>query len=949
MTLSLGWLCNGAVQVCAASIDSDVYGSNYAYDALGERSNAADRKELYNDISEAAEYFWNSEDNLTDTTALGEYVYALIDLSGYNLTRDDIIETYWAFKNDNPVYYYVSNTCTIAEDGLILSTDAEYKDGSTRQSYNDLIKSQIENYASSVQACETDYDKVVAIHDMINQATEYRYGSDNKPVQDAYAHDITGVLIKGAGVCESYARTFQVIMNYLNIDNMIVTGTSLGELHAWNTVQLDDGKYYYIDCTWDDTTSSNNYLLKGSYSFDIDHSKYTPDNTGTAYLYALPEISVDDYLKSFTLKKGNTVIGRFSNVNMAFDKMTDTAGKYVFDIDEDKALYMPTGKWPAVKEISFEGGTEFGNYYPVYLLGDCTAQSDIVIKGIRLNTVRSYLESQLKNAVLNIGSHSFNIASYACLGGEIVFVQGVNGSGVNIKGNAGSTLDVNEMCEIITEYINVDKIQIGNAELSSKGAHITANEIAYNGESTVRLYGDVERKMIFNTKKTTVAQGKRGSVYINDMAAGSVISNGAVAGSGEFQITVICIDGKRYPDISISNSKIPVSISVLNSEVYIMEGPDGEEKSYAIWDGLKEYKGAIANIGTTSLDKIQHIAFQLGTINSNNEFVEECSNNLSSLFAKDSKGNLYRKYDENYQITNGIMTEYQYYTKIVTTNFVIPSGVKRIGSYALMACDTAKSITIPNTVNRLDDFAICGSRNLKEIVVPPSVTKIGDYAFGYYLVDGDMHKIKNLTVICVKNSAAYKYVIEHGLSYKLIPEKVKKAQTVSNTHNAVTLKWSKVDKATGYIVKQYKNGKWTTVKKTRAGSAKITGLPASTTYKFRIFAYIKDGSTYRYSYKAASLTTATTPKPVAKLKATRNDNFSVKISWAKNTTASGYIIEMKKAGKWSKAATVKKNKTTSYIVKKLAKDNEYSFRIRSYKKIGGKTYYSAYRSVKIWA
>ena len=73
------------------------------------------------------------------------------------------------------------------------------------------------------------------------------------------------------------------------------------------------------------------------------------------------------------------------------------------------------------------------------------------------------------------------------------------------------------------------------------------------------------------------------------------------------------------------------------------------------------------------------------------------------------------------------------------------------------------------------------------------------------------------------------------------------------------------------------------------------------------------------------------------------------IKWEKNTAGNGYQIQYstsKKFAKGNKTKTISKNKTTSYTIKKLKKKTTYYVRIRTYKKVSGKTYYSGWSSVK---
>lgn len=73
------------------------------------------------------------------------------------------------------------------------------------------------------------------------------------------------------------------------------------------------------------------------------------------------------------------------------------------------------------------------------------------------------------------------------------------------------------------------------------------------------------------------------------------------------------------------------------------------------------------------------------------------------------------------------------------------------------------------------------------------------------------------------------------------------------------------------------------------------------------------------------------------------------VKWKKNTAGNGYQIQYsisKKFAKGNKTKTISKNKTTSYTIKKLKKKKTYYVRIRTYKKVSGKTYYSGWSSVK---
>lgn len=162
--------------------------------------------------------------------------------------------------------------------------------------------------------------------------------------------------------------------------------------------------------------------------------------------------------------------------------------------------------------------------------------------------------------------------------------------------------------------------------------------------------------------------------------------------------------------------------------------------------------------------------------------------------------------------------------------------------------------------------------------------------------------------------------------------------------SAVKLDWSKNDKATGYVIEQYKGGKWTTIATTKNNTTltfTVKGLAEGTAYSFRIKSFRKTGSTTDFSEYTA-IKAATLLDGVSDLKVTSVTGSWITLEWAKNDKATGYSIEQYKGGKWTVIATTKNNTTLKFTVKGLKNDTTYSFRIRAYKTAGGVTAYSDY-------
>ena len=96
----------------------------------------------------------------------------------------------------------------------------------------------------------SEEEKVKAIHDYLIYSANYVNNGDYQHAEK-WASGAGGVLIHKEGVCNSYAIAFYMMAVSAGLDCRYVTGTADGGGHAWNQVKVD-GKWYYIDCTWDD-------------------------------------------------------------------------------------------------------------------------------------------------------------------------------------------------------------------------------------------------------------------------------------------------------------------------------------------------------------------------------------------------------------------------------------------------------------------------------------------------------------------------------------------------------------------------------------------------------------------------------------------------------------------------------------------------------------------------
>ncbi len=189
-----------------------------------------------------------------------------------------------------------------------------------------------------------------------------------------------------------------------------------------------------------------------------------------------------------------------------------------------------------------------------------------------------------------------------------------------------------------------------------------------------------------------------------------------------------------------------------------------------------------------------------------------------------------------------------------------------------------------------------------------------------------------------------------GYSYKdnyeeqLIVPAVTGFASGSQTKSSAVLGWDKVSGADGYAVELYTGGKWNEVFRTSDSSVTsctVGSLKGNSTYSLRIRAFA--GTAYS---DYTRLAVKTKLAGVTGLKAQGVTATAVKLDWARNAGATGYIIEQYKGGKWTQLAVTKNNTTLTFTVKGLAECTPYSFRVKAYKNDGGKTNYSDYVTVK---
>ena len=201
------------------------------------------------------------------------------DVDWWFLKHEIMMTAFWAFYEDYPeaggVMYFTS--IKIMKDDKIDAIKMNFRElfNNTFEELNtvmDNVDKAVEKIRET-RASESRYDTAKAIHNYIcaNAAYDYEawYGDNIEYKENAsYAIPLFGGGCRGSQfVCSGYAYAFKLLCARLGVPCYRICGDTPLGWHAWNFVQMDDGKWYGVDVTWDDIGNASqiiyDYFLSG--------------------------------------------------------------------------------------------------------------------------------------------------------------------------------------------------------------------------------------------------------------------------------------------------------------------------------------------------------------------------------------------------------------------------------------------------------------------------------------------------------------------------------------------------------------------------------------------------------------------------------------------------------------------------------------------------------------
>lgn len=163
--------------------------------------------------------------------------------------------------------------------------------------------------------------------------------------------------------------------------------------------------------------------------------------------------------------------------------------------------------------------------------------------------------------------------------------------------------------------------------------------------------------------------------------------------------------------------------------------------------------------------------------------------------------------------------------------------------------------------------------------------------------------------------------------------------TATQTTNSITLTWSAVKEASGYLVFRWLGSSWQACALADGTSCTLTGLAAGTKYKYAVIAYGSGNGNVVIANAYTTVETVTKADAPSKVSATQSTS-AIKLSWTACSGATGYRIYYKSGNTWK--VSVSSTTATSHTYTGLKAGAKYTFAVRPYIKNGSEIIWSDY-------
>ena len=260
--------------------------------------------------------------------------------------EEDLKDVFTAVLYDNPDMFWVDYEYDymVYSDSVAFSPKYRLTEDEVK-TMQDSVNDKIDEIMTEVNKLDSDYEKELYIHDYIIENTEYDIST-----LENMGDTVHSVLVSGKSICEGYARTVQILLDKLGIENYLVTGDteSDGEIlpHMWNIVNID-GDNYHLDVTWDDLNDEFDtvyfYFNVTDEYISRDHYKINPQNNNcnsTKSNYFVKENTLVYTYKGYSnlVQQSVDALLKDNTVELCFAENSDYK-KALKDLEDDNGFF----------------------------------------------------------------------------------------------------------------------------------------------------------------------------------------------------------------------------------------------------------------------------------------------------------------------------------------------------------------------------------------------------------------------------------------------------------------------------------------------------------------------------------------------------------------------------------------------------------------------------------
>ena len=574
-----------------------------------------------------------------------------------------------------------------------------------------------------------DFEKALYVHDYIILNCEYDLDllnlikAEGTLDGEVYSERYTeySVLVNGTGICGSYALAYRAVMNACGVECLYLSSKAM--FHAWNMIKLD-GKWYHVDCCWDDPTPDRYgeawriyFLRTDDEIMELNHYSWTPNEyKATSSKYSAMPRYAD------TVQKYENGSWYFLESGSLYK--TDSCGKNkslvspvtatTFDV-EDGEIYYSCGR--GIYDLNEKSGASTLSYYlPDNVSGtsrEYTYLRNLYVDGDSVTTYRGiykeneyeYIKNTQKNILGTAGELKLNYPTLTL-------------GYLEVKQLECTLTQGDDTCTVTPNWI-IDSKTVAAFEKSGKitgKVNGTMNITAYIGDKSTTCNVTVSYDIDTTDKIQYLDyEIKNGEVTITDCDKSI---------TGEL---IIPSEIEGYPVVSIGSwafggctglTSITIPDSVTSIDYSAFYGCTGLT-SITIPDSVTsiDYSAFGGCTGLTSITVDENNAVY-DSRNNCNAIIETATNKLISGC-------------KNTVILDSVTSieDFAFSGCTGLTSITIPDSVTSIGWRTFEGCTNLTSITIPNSLTSIEDGAFSGCTGLTSLTIPDSVTSVDYCAF----------------------------------------------------------------------------------------------------------------------------------------------------------------------------------------------------------------------------